>query len=95
MRRILLVAFSLAAGTVAQADQRLQGKQMAPGAAAANLAASGNAAGSTTTFATTNGALVTGHCAQYDGSSNLVDSGVSCLGVGAYYAPLATVYGGL
>ncbi len=42
----------------------------------------GSRSGSTTTFATTNGALTGSHCVQIDSSGNLVDSGAACGGGG-------------
>lgn len=38
----------------------------------------GTASGSTSEFATVNGALVSGHCLQADASFNIVDAGTSC-----------------
>jgi hypothetical protein len=34
--------------------------------------------GNTTSFATTNGTLTSGHCAKFDASGNIIDSGAAC-----------------
>jgi hypothetical protein len=41
-------------------------------------ATNGARSGNTTTFATTSGALVSGHCVKADASGNLLDSGDTC-----------------
>jgi hypothetical protein len=48
--------------------------------------------GNTTNFVTTTGVLPSGHCAQWDGSGNLVDSGAVCGGGGG--GSWATLTGG-
>lgn len=68
----------------------------------------GTRSGNTTAFVTTSGALTNGHCAQWDGSGNAVDSGGACGGGGgsgtvnagtanqlAYYVGAGTAISGL
>ena len=68
----------------------------------------GTRSGTTTEFATVSGAVVNGHCAQWDGSGNAVDSGGTCGGGGgsgtvnagtanqlAYYVGAGTAVSGL
>lgn len=67
----------------------------------------GTRSGNTTSFATTSGTLTNGHCPQWDGTGNLVDSGGVCGGGGgsgtvsagtagqlAYYAGTGTAVSG-
>jgi hypothetical protein len=68
----------------------------------------GTRSGNTTAFVTTSGALTNGHCAQWDGSGNAIDSGGACGGGGgsgtvnagtanqlAYYVGAGTAVSGL
>lgn len=74
----------------------------------ASALAQGTRSGNTTTFATSTGALINGHCVSIDGSGNFIDAGGACTTGGgggtvssasanqlAYYAGAGTVVSGL
>ena len=56
------------------------GQPLLSGGGGATAMSWGSLAGSTTTFATTSGALVSGNCAKFDANGNIVDNGGACGG---------------
>ena len=56
------------------------GQPLVSGGGGATPMTWGSLAGSTTTFATTSGALVSGNCAKFDANGNIVDNGGACGG---------------
>ena len=59
------------------------GQPLLSGGGGATAMSWGTLSGNTTTFATTSGSLVSGNCAKFDASGNIVDFGGSCGGTGS------------
>lgn len=80
------------------------GQPLISGGGGSTAMAWGSLSGNTTTFATTSGALTSGHCVVADVSGNLVDNGAGCGGSGtvnsgttaqaAYYTTTGTAVSG-
>ena len=59
------------------------GQPLLSGGGGATAMSWGTLSGNTTTFATTSGSLVSGNCAKFDASGNIVDFGGACGGTGS------------